>query len=697
MVTNLYYHPHLDTVQPISETLTKIQWPFTLNQYRLYDMWTGVKETSVYPANYVSLQVLATSFQLAHKAHSLTFRSIIILTGLVATGLTTILRNIYFFEACKRAIAFCLWIAVKGHLVATRLFSGDMSPAPALPKSDLFLIADSLSMKDRLEFFKLQPREMLVSYLKELMHPERIEELYRHSAREQMTLPEAWEEALYKAGPFVKKLHFTHEHAPHIIFEDIVRKFPNLEELSLTDCTIDASSLPQISKLQSLKNLTIARILVKSEGGSYSTPLQMACFTSLPQLESIELALDNPLLEWELKSLVTHSPKLHSITFRSCSGELTSDHIAALLPLQALTLLRFSGHFTVTKAALDRLGELSQLTSLTLDSSSPRLEQQPADIAPLGNLRKLCALTLSAQSLQPGLLAKLQSLETLCLSNCAGVDDTIIQEISGLSSLKRLALDTEPDAVSDTSLQQLGKLHLLEVCVLKHTAIALTGLQELVSGCKKLHTLHLTDTVNLRDKDLSCLTRLPNLHTLSLNECHTFSDNAIQEVAAVTTLVSFSYVSSVYITPASWRYWSQHKALRELLPSSTERAYTQEEISLLPRTLTSFNLNHDEVPNLHAVSAHLPTLKKLQVRHLDDPLQRIQPSTFDALCSFPSLEELHCYFDNHFESSSAIKREGFLRLSRMPNMRKIVLSHTDYRDLSMQDLPPTIVHYYHYN
>jgi hypothetical protein len=180
------------------------------------------------------------------------------------------------------------------------------------------------------------------------------------------------------------------------------------------------------------------------------------------------------------------------------SAEL-SDLDAVLAELVHLEEIQLSGR--LSHPGLPSLQKLPKLKNLGF--SGVQLQQDAT--GSLQGLKGLSSLSFSSCQIEPGAMAflkGLQSLETLNFSYCHGVDDSVLQHVSGLANLRALRLYDEirPGAESidrayptELGMATLAGLRALESLDIFGEGITDRGLAHL-RGLNNLKALHLHHT-----------------------------------------------------------------------------------------------------------------------------------------------------------------------------------------------------------
>eukprot|EP00873_Tetraselmis_striata_P040846 jgi/Tetstr1/461110/TSEL_006249.t1 len=248
-----------------------------------------------------------------------------------------------------------------------------------------------------------------------------------------------------------------------------------------------------------------------------------------------------------------------SLTELDISGGLHLPDAAlhAIGQLPALTSLCMAGRFGWSPATF---GKLAQATSLTkLDTNlcrwivdegllplhalaklrqadmSHSVDLTPAGLAALDGWTAIQHLNLVAViKISDGALCRHVSLRTtlrsLALSGCAGVTDTGVTSLSGLSSLRSLKLESLP-RVSDS------------------------GGEALCSALRSLTYLSLRQCPNIGDKTVAAVVRNnPGLETLHVAHCRRISDAGLAAIARSAHLKTLDIRSIGPITDEGIRY-----------------------------------------------------------------------------------------------------------------------------------------------
>jgi len=193
-------------------------------------------------------------------------------------------------------------------------------------------------------------------------------------------------------------------------------------------------------------------------------------------------------------------------------NEVSSLEQQAIAGLREILGYNFTYHMTegkVTRLSVSSQVELSLLDARLaelphLDSLELHGQLSPPGLPSLGKLPQLKNLSLSGVRVQPEAMAFLQTLarlESLSFYLSPGVDDTVLQQMSGLTNLRSLRIyDELPPGtafadhphVTDRGLARLTELHALESLDVCGEGITDAGLVSL-SHLKNLKSLNFHD------------------------------------------------------------------------------------------------------------------------------------------------------------------------------------------------------------
>ena len=216
-------------------------------------------------------------------------------------------------------------------------------------------------------------------------------------------------------------------------------------------------------------------------------------------------------------------------------GECRALSPAGLAPLAGLTNLR-SLHFVGSAPTPDALASVAGLVGLRELSLGriPITDAGMRHVAALADLRTL-SLTLD-QVTDAGLahLAALRTLRSLRASNCPRTTDAGLAHLAGLTELQVLHLYNAV-RVTDAGLAHLAGLVRLQELHLPASRVAGPGL-ECLSRLPELHALSLSGCQALTDASLDSLAALPALRSLDLTFCTRLTDAGATALAKLTAL-----------------------------------------------------------------------------------------------------------------------------------------------------------------
>ena len=569
-----------------------MEWALTLNRHRLYDTWAEESGKLQYTHRNINWghQISNIAFEVlgdpSYHTPETGLGTLIAFGGcIVAAGVVSICEVINFLDLCNISMAFSLWCAVKVYSLATSLLFPEVNDLDAQDKQILFLTADYLEIDQLAPFLQLYSHEVRVEYLKEAAHPERLQRFleWYHGCH---AMPEKWEDAIYSVGLSIKKLSLDDGAHLRVNFRKLVKWFPNLTELTITDRSFDLSSIEALQTLRHLQKLHVAHI-----AGEVNYTKMYECLQSLHWLKELKMPLGQVTAD-TLTKFAELMPDLHTLAMTDCSSELTEGHVGALKSMKCLEKLTIEGDFTWQNGkALSDLQGLNGLTHLTIlpkrPSNSitslnvpdlcdmPKLEcvqfnHLPIDTRALEKMAENCSQlrrvelkwcnSFSAAALKS--FKKLSFLEELLLQ-CQGIDDEAIAHIATVNGLKKLSLYTHVQPLSDQALTALGKCSTLHTLCLSETHIATNGLKSISEGCNALETLVLDGSQLLEDRDMIHRQTLTKLRELSVNHCSKLGNKAVEKISKIATLTSLS-ATQTKVTSASWKYWSTHPTLESL-------------------------------------------------------------------------------------------------------------------------------------
>jgi len=279
---------------------------------------------------------------------------------------------------------------------------------------------------------------------------------------------------------------------------EVLKSFPDLERLSLTDVSVDTKGerigdkeLAPISELTNLKELSLRGTRITGTGLSYLTEM-----IKLEKLDLCHCPISDGLEA--LKGLVQ---------LRELDLGKTGIDDAGAEPLSALTSLEILNfrETSITPAGVKHLSPLSRLKTL-------RLEVVLNDEA-------LAAI---------GALTELEELD----AGLHDVTDTGLASISGLTKLRKLVAQRE---TTDAGLAHIGRMAGLRELRINSEHLTDAGVAHL-SELKELRDLCLLSSAKLGNGALEAIGKLDNLTRLDLSGDGGFSGPGVGSLKSLKNL-----------------------------------------------------------------------------------------------------------------------------------------------------------------
>jgi Leucine-rich repeat (LRR) protein len=347
-------------------------------------------------------------------------------------------------------------------------------------------------------------------------------------------------------------------------------KLPHLQKLSMAHCDLTDSALTNLSEIQQLEILNLAR-------NELLTDASLSEVFKLKNLQQLDLA---------------GCTKLTDTGFRNVRN------------LQELRVLNVS-RTNFGDQALKEIGGLEKLELLSL----ARCQRMSGEgLRSLTGLRQLKELDLSDTKFSEAdmkMIASMAQLRTLHLSWCRGVGPGF----KGLSTLKQL----RELAVAGTEIDDAGLAALAEM--------------------PELEALDLAQCAKLSDAGLKALSRLPKLKRLRIDHCKGITDVGCKYLAAISTL-EFLAANGCAVTDTGIRELRQLPNLKTLeldLTDVTASAFSDPTGFKELRLLSAWYSRSIKVDQ---VAKFLPNCRIIDVESATAPFKpQAKPDTSESLKS----------------------------------------------------------------
>jgi hypothetical protein len=260
----------------------------------------------------------------------------------------------------------------------------------------------------------------------------------------------------------------------------VIGKLGALRELQLSGRTeIEPAWLEPLAGLPLLETLRLPQVAIGDAGA--------AVIAKLPSLRVLELAFDPDLTDAGFRALAS-MPGLRDLSLRGC-GKLTA-------------------------AGLEPLGKLRQLERLDLSHVCGRNFGKPRRST--AAMRAQMEMMMSAESLAAG-------------AANGGVDDSVLAALAACTKLRELRLAGTP--VTSQGLAALAKLPLRALAVTLRDRDAIAALPPTIER------LEIGWSRQLDDDAIAALGKqLPQLSTLSLQQCAACSDDGLRALLAAVVM-----------------------------------------------------------------------------------------------------------------------------------------------------------------
>ncbi|CAI5994590.1 unnamed protein product [Closterium sp. NIES-65] len=471
---------------------------------------------------------------------------------------------------------------------------------------------------------------------------------------------------------FLKRLQLNECFSQERIPDSVGEVLPRLQELSISGQSF-RDLTDHFTSLTCLESLTISSGLVLTLPEN---------FGNLPALKAL-LLQEQPLCH--LPASFTRLASLESFCLRDCMGveklpagfgNLTALQTLSLAWLMKLDLREDLGGLTnlqifhLIKNREEQLpSSFTQLASLTrLELDRCAIAELPAGMAEMTNLQELHILKCPAFKELPECVTALTSLQLLRIQECRRLS-SVPRRLDSLTRLKQLELrgcwllreapqalpltlqalsylENSQHVVSPTNISRLTELRILLLGTVRAPFLEAMGAS--LSGLS--HVEHLEVGLGEDAEELlTVLTRLPRLHTLTL-----------QEARSLDMLVE-----------------SGGSALQELRQLNIRTMY--EELAELPAAITT--LHHLTSIQIHArMLSSLPDILGAFSR-----LRRLELSHCSSLTRLlASLTQLSClHYLNLSYTSICMLPPNFARLSRL---KKLNISNCKHLEALPDDI-----------
>ncbi|WP_168566115.1 DUF6807 family protein [Crateriforma spongiae] len=297
------------------------------------------------------------------------------------------------------------------------------------------------------------------------------------------------DQAGFDAAIQCKTLTSLRLRAPGLSEADLakIRSLSSLQELSLQDVRIDDDFVADvIAKLADLRRLTLRNT------PGVSKLQAIASLPNLTHLSLIDLPIDGPSLD----ALAT-AAKLAALDLRLCS-RLSGRDFDALHDVANLKDLKLGG-YGIDNESMRSIASIDKLSNLTIEDAS------------------IDAVGIQALAPIAG------QLQALSFARCAALDDTALQFVSRLPSLRSLMLRDMP--VTGTFLKSLAAPANLETLGLRQTFL-IDETFDAIAQCGELKRLDLPENF-LPPGAIAKIATLSKLQILNLSSCSL--DNASLE------------------------------------------------------------------------------------------------------------------------------------------------------------------------
>jgi len=324
-------------------------------------------------------------------------------------------------------------------------------------------------------------------------------------------------------------------------------RLPSLETLTYTGPTVTDDRLVQISKLSTLKELSICnskagrglahlhklknlRFLGLTGNRNPDIDRHLGNLAGLNQLE--ELSLENTLVGNAGLAHLKGMTKLQKLQLRSNpgTGRITDAGMVHLKHLKSLEELElpFDG---ITDAGYSHLAVLDLLRKVNIGRDAT--DQSMATVGKMKSLEDLCIGSRGVTDAGMAELANCLSLKSLNISRCS-MTGKGFSHLENIKSLREVNIQSTD--ITDDGLSQLAKIESLKKLKLDRTRVTGEGLAALkeLPNLKELHLRH----INLGNSGISNIAGIEGLTILVLSfpENINFGDKELAQLSVLNTL-----------------------------------------------------------------------------------------------------------------------------------------------------------------
>lgn len=313
----------------------------------------------------------------------------------------------------------------------------------------------------------------------------------------------------------------------------------------------------------------------------------LAKLAELPHLRVLDLSRSAVTSDGMQREI----PKMTSLeTLRMQRTSVDDAAIAAFASLPKIKRLFLTQCTQITDAGLQSIQETSTLEVLDLHDCNLISD---VGLSAVSQLTRLRGLKLYGPGITNDGIAKLSglvNLESLSLADCQGIDDGALVHLKKLKKLRELSLFR--DFIGDDGVAHLNGLTAMEKLRLRDTVVTAKAISEL-AGMKKLRDLDLSECglleddampqvakltsltklnlwlTRVSDKGVAALTTLPSLEWLNLDQTE-ISDEGLKQLAKIKGLTYLHVGSNQKITDVGVSSLSALKQLEHLVVSNCQ-------------------------------------------------------------------------------------------------------------------------------
>ncbi|GMI92990.1 receptor like protein 13 [Hibiscus trionum] len=339
-------------------------------------------------------------------------------------------------------------------------------------------------------------------------------------------------------------------------------KLIHLENLDLTSNNFNDSILPSLSKISSLKSLSLGGNYDLLTGSNHSNA-HLKWLSKLSSLETLDLSLTNMK-----NNLLLHLGGLSSLTTLLLGGNNLEGtlHLQDMHSLTNLKKLDLNGNRIESIRSSHGYGREQSLVNLEEIDLSDNLFNNSV-VAELSGFSNLRSLNIEHNKLNGAVDIKefcgLSSLESLELSYNEVNQFMTSKELHVLSDVENLFLDNT--AVDISLLQSIGILTSLKTLSMSNCSLA--GTLPVHQGLCYLNNL---EELKLNGNALggviaSCLVNLTSLRFLDISNNHFTGNIASTPLINLTMLRFLSLSQNQFRVPVSFKSFANHSDLKVLL------------------------------------------------------------------------------------------------------------------------------------